>query len=248
MKKISTLLLSSLFSLSLLAHDGSRLTITAVTNTLNLKVEVDGQRMKMYDNSISLRNLGEGYHLVKIFRERKRGNSFGNGFGFGRRDEMIYNSSVFLKRGFELDILVNRFGKVFTDENRIDRNSEWFDGDDDRSYDDHRYDDNSDGGWNNGYGNVMSAKEFESLKEQIRKEWFEANKLISVKTIADKNNFTTQQVKDLMYLFTFENNRLEVAKYVYRKTADKENYYRLNDALTFNSSKEELARFIRESR
>jgi hypothetical protein len=51
-----------------------------------------------------------------------------------------------------------------------------------------------------------------------------------------------------MLLFTFENNRLEVAKYAYRKTADKQNYYQLNDALTFSSTKEELARFIRESR
>jgi hypothetical protein len=161
---------------------------------------------------------------------------------------MIFNGSVYLKRGFELDILVNRFGKVFTDENRIDHNSEWFDGDDDRGYDDHRYDDNSDGGWNNGYGNVMSSREFETAKESLRKEWFENSRMTTAKLIMDKNNFTTQQVKEMMLLFTFETNRLEVAKYAYRKTVDKQNYYQLNDALTFNSNKEELARFIRESR
>ena len=51
-----------------------------------------------------------------------------------------------------------------------------------------------------------------------------------------------------MLLFVFESNKLEVAKSAYRKTVDKQNYYQLNDALTFSSSKEELARFIRESR
>jgi hypothetical protein len=49
-----------------------------------------------------------------------------------------------------------------------------------------------------------------------------------------------------MLLFTFENNRLEVAKYAFCNTVDKQNFYQLNDALTFSSSKDELARFIRE--
>ena len=104
------------------------------------------------------------------------------------------------------------------------------------------------GGWNNSDSNVMSGREFEQMKESIRKEWFENNRLTSVKFIMDKSNFTTAQVKELMLLFTFESNKLEVAKYAYRKTVDKQNYYQLNDALTFSSSKDELARFIRESR
>ncbi len=85
------------------------------------------------------------------------------------------------------------------------------------------------------------------MKEQIRKEWFENNRLTSAKTIIDKNNFTAQQVKEMMLLFSFENNKLEIAKYAYRKTVDKQNYYVVNDAFTFSSSKDELARFIRES-
>ena len=55
------------------------------------------------------------------------------------------------------------------------------------------------------------------------------------------------QVKELMSLFTFENNKLELAKYAYRKTVDQKSYFQVMDALTFSSSKDELARFIRES-
>ena len=109
-------------------------------------------------------------------------------------------------------------------------------------------DNTNDGSWNNGYSNVMSAREFGQVKEQIGKEWFEANKLISVKTIIGKNNFTTQQVYDLMLLFTFESNRLEIAKYAYCNTVDKQDFYQLIDALTFSSNKDELARFIHDSR
>jgi len=257
MKKISTLLLSSLFSLSLLAYDGSRLSISTVSNSTDLKIEIDGRRFTMQDNSVTLSNIAEGYHQIKIFREKKksrdwnrdderyRNNDRGanddrsrNGGGlFGQRQEVIYASSVYIKRGFHTDITVNRFGKVFVDEQRMDRTDGYYNEDDN----------GNGGGWNNGYGNVMNSRDFEVVKDQIRKEWFENNRLISAKTIIDKNNFTTQQVKELAMLFTFENNKLEVAKYAYRKTVDKQNYYQLNDALTFSSSKDDLAGFIRQS-
>lgn len=246
MKKISTLLFSSLLSLSLLAYDGSRLSISTISNAMNLKIEVDGRRQNMTDNSVTMRNLGEGYHQVKIFRDRKNGNGFGNNNNnvFGRRSEMIYNSSVYLRRGFGLDIIVSRSGKVFTDESQIDRN-------DDDYYDENDHygnDNNNGGGWNNGYGNVMNSREFDQVKESIRKEWFENNRLTSTKVIIDKNNFTAQQIKDLALLFSFENNKLEIAKYAYRKTVDKQNYYIVNDAFSFSNSRDELARFIREVR
>ncbi|MBL0304607.1 MAG: DUF4476 domain-containing protein [Chitinophagaceae bacterium] len=236
MKKIFTLFFASLFSLSLLAFEGSRLSISSLATSAEMKIEVDGRKFTMKNNSITLSYLAEGYHQVKIFREKK-----GKGFAFGRNDVVVYSNSVFLKRGFHLDITVNRFGKVLIDERRIDRDDDWYQDEDD-------YYDNGNGGWNDGYGNVMNGREFEVLKESLRKEWFEANRLISVRFIIDKNNFTTQQVKELMLLFTFEKNRLEIARYAYSKTVDKKNYYLVNEALTFSSSKDELARFIRNSK
>ncbi|MEO7393361.1 MAG: DUF4476 domain-containing protein [Chitinophagaceae bacterium] len=251
MKKISTLLFSSLFSLTLLAFDGSRLSISTVKNNMDLKIEVDGRRFNMQNNSITLSNLKEGYHTVKIIREKRRSennygdnNNYGNGnvnaYGFGRRGEIIYNTSVFLRRGFALDIIVSPYGKVFTDENPIDQNEDFYN-------DDNRYNDN-DGRWNNSYINVMNAREFDQFKESLRKEWFENSRIISAKVIIDKNNFTAQQAKDMALLFDFENSKLEIAKYAYRKTIDKQNYYLVNDVFTFSNSKEELARFIREAR
>ncbi len=236
MKKIFTLLIGSLFSLSLLAFDGSRLSISAVTSSQELSVEVDGRKFSMKDNSITLSYLSEGYHQVKVYRQAKRGR--GNAFG---RNVIIYTNSVLLKRGFHLDITINRFGKVLVDERRMDINDEWYNDQDD-------YYDSDNGGWNNGYSNVMNTREFETMKEQLRKEWFENNRLTSARFVIERNNFTTAQVREMMLLFTFENNRLEIAKAAYRKTIDKHNYYQVNDALTFSSSKDELARFIRQSR
>ncbi|MBL7733352.1 MAG: DUF4476 domain-containing protein [Chitinophagaceae bacterium] len=236
MKKIFTLLFSSVFSLSLFAFEGSRLSISSPGTTTEMKIEVDGRKFSMKNNSVTISYLAEGRHEIKIYRDKKKG-----GFGFGRREDVIFQNTIFLKRGFHLDITVNRFGKVMTDERRIDVNDDYYSDDDE-------YYDSDNGGWNNGYGNVMRAREFETLKESLRKEWFENSRLTSVKTVTDKTNFTTQQVKELMLLFTFESNRLEIAKYAYRKVVDKDRFFQVNDALTFSSSKDELARFIRESR
>jgi len=108
------------------------------------------------------------------------------------------------------------------------------DAQDDRDED---YDDN--------LGRSMSSHDFSQAKESLRKEWFENTRMTTAKQIIDRNNFTSQQVKELMLLFTFENNRLDIAKYGYGKTVDKGNYFVVNDAFTFNS-KEKLNEYIRE--
>jgi hypothetical protein len=240
MKKIFTLLLSSLFSLSLLAYDGSRLSVSTFTaSNMDFRVEVDGKRFNMVNNSITISTLSAGQHNVRIYREMKRGR--GNGFGFGRKSEIIYASTLFLRRGYHLDITINRFGKALVDEHKIVPDDDWsdYDGDFDGDYDNN---------WHGQYSQVMSAGEFESVKQAISKEWMESSKLQSVKTIVENNRFSTQQVKDLMCLFQFESNRLEVAKMAYHNTVDKNNFYEVNDVLSFSSSRDDLARFIRESR
>jgi hypothetical protein len=244
MKKTFTLLVSSLFTASLFAFDGSSLSISTVSNKMNLQVEVDGRKIRMNDNTITLQQLSDGYHQVKIVRETKRrGGGF---FDFGKkRGETLFNSTVFLRRGFAMDIIVSRSGKVFTDEVRIDRFDNMYDDEKDADYDD---EEDFNHGNNNGYGNVMSGREFEQVKDQIRKEWQESNRLLSAKTITDRYSFTTQQVKELMMLFTFDKNKLEIAKYAFRKTIDKQNYHQLNSEFSFRSTADELDRFMRESR
>ena len=234
MKKIFTLLSSSLFSLSLLAFDGSRLSISTVSTSTQLKVEVDGRKFAIKNNSITLGYLDAGMHEVKIYRVKNQ-----NSYGFEQR-QVIYNSTVMLRKGFHTDITVNRFGKAITDEQRIQSDDVW-------GNDENDYYDSQDGGWSGGYTDIMSNREFSDLKTQLNKEWFENNRLNSVKVVLSKNHVTTVQVKELMLMFTFESNRLEIAKYAYCNTVDQQNYYRLNDALTFSSSRDELARFLRET-
>jgi hypothetical protein len=269
MKKISTLLLSSLFSIAALAiYDDPYLSISSFNTSKDLQVEVDGRRYYFdKDNSITIRNLRTGSHSIKITKERKRGNS-NRIFDIwnNNKREVVYNSRINLRRGYDFDITINKFGKVFTDEASID-NNDWNndrdidrdrdnndpdrDRDRDRNYDrdnDRNNDRDRNGNYGNGYGREMSSADFTRAKETLRREVFENTRVDLAKQVINSNLFTTQQVKEMLQLFTFENSKLDLAKYAYRYTLDKNNYYVVNDVFTFSNSKDELARFIREYR
>lgn len=232
MKTIFTLLLSSLFSMAVMANHNVRLSVSTITKNSSLVVEVDGHhRYDLDHQTITVRDLAPGYHHIKIYREKKRGNGR---FGFGNKREMIYNSRVLLRDGFHTDLIISRTGKVFIDEQWIDRNNPWYDDDDD--YFDPRDRD---------FNRAMTDHEFTMVKEALRKEWFENNRATSAKQVIDGNFMTSEQVKQMLQLFTFENHKLDLAKYAYGKTVDQRNYFIVNDVFMFSSSKDELARYIR---
>ena len=138
------------------------------------------------------------------------------------------------------------------DDNKDNRDRTYEDTRDDRNRDyeeDDRNDkdvqDDRDEDYDENYSRSMSSYDFSQAKESLRKEWLENARMTTAKQIIDRNYFTSQQVRDLMLLFTFENNRLDIAKYAYGKTVDKGNYFVVNDAFTFNS-KEKLNEYIRE--
>ncbi|MFN5324596.1 MAG: DUF4476 domain-containing protein, partial [Bacteroidota bacterium] len=86
----------------------------------------------------------------------------------------------------------------------------------------------------------MPPSEFEGMKKTISSKSFEDSKMSIAKQVINSNCLTSQQVKEVVSLFTFEENKLEFAKYAYTRTYDISNYYKINDAFTFESSIEEL--------
>jgi len=71
----------------------------------------------------------------------------------------------------------------------------------------------------------------------------------------DKMNVATQaltgkcvtvvQVKSIIKLFNFEDEKLAFAKYAYDYTQDKNNYYQVNSSFDFSSTKQELNEFVK---
>ncbi len=116
MKKISTLLLSSLFSLSLLAGDGGGLSIFTANSSMNLKVEIDGCKVLMQGNRVVLSNLSEGYHNVRVYREKKNV----AGYDFSQRHEIIYSTSVYVAPNYQSEVVISRSGRGHVDSYRVD--------------------------------------------------------------------------------------------------------------------------------
>ncbi|HRY32861.1 MAG TPA: DUF4476 domain-containing protein [Bacteroidales bacterium] len=90
----------------------------------------------------------------------------------------------------------------------------------------------------------ISSQDFASVKQSIASKSFEDSKLTIAKQVINTNCLLSSQVKEIMLLFSFEDTRLELAKYAYGYTFDIGNYYKLNDAFTFESSIEELNEYI----
>jgi hypothetical protein len=89
-----------------------------------------------------------------------------------------------------------------------------------------------------------SAADFNSIKSSIEKQSF-ANTRFTVAQQMTKNScLTTAQVIEIMNLFSFENQKIDFAKFAYDYTSDKKNFFNVSEAFTFSASIEELSRFL----
>ncbi|MCX6248181.1 MAG: DUF4476 domain-containing protein [Bacteroidetes bacterium] len=94
----------------------------------------------------------------------------------------------------------------------------------------------------------MTDLDFTNVKQTIASKSFEDSKLSIAKQVTGANCLFASEVKEIMELFSFEASRLEFAKYAYRYTFDTGNYYKVNEAFQFESSIEELNKYIEGKR
>ncbi len=259
MKRIFTLISFLAITFSALADlRPSRLSVTSLYRA-PIHVMVDGRWIQDYNNEIRISNLNPGLHRVHIYSiENKRG-VFGNN---KVREELIYNGAVNVRSGFHTTLVVQRNGRVYTEDrpmdNRNDRDK-W--NKKDRRDRDNRYGDRDDDNWNDKdrrdrdddydhrnnddkWRQPMNYNMFEQLKQQLRRESFDNRKLDIVKSALLQNRVSADQVKDLARQFDFERSKLEFAKYAYRFTTDRSNYFIVNDVFDFGNSKTELTHYI----
>lgn len=243
----------------------------------DIRVMIDGKRFNPNHNSLMIQQIRPGHHRVKIFRER-RGffDIFDRRYELVYNSSIHIHPNthvmITIDRFGRARVEERRIGNRY-DRGRgygRDKDRDYRDWDDDHCYDydhDGRWGNHDDDGWyeeeddddydwrkdrrsdrDRRYERAMNDHEFNRAMQSLRNEWFENNKLQKAKQIADANYLSTAQVKEMILQFGFENNKLELAKYAYRKTTDPQNYYLINDVFTFNSSKQELDRHIRNSR
>jgi hypothetical protein len=257
---IFTFLFGGLTTLSAFASD------VTISNAGSKKYQViiDGRSIATndyYGNTITLNHLRPGQHSLQVYKGN--GNSRWNG-----RD-VVYSSDFTVRSQYDLYINVDKKGRVQMNERfnndygRNDgygRNNGNWDNDRRRRYDrDNDYDNSrndggynnggyGNGGYNNGYNRAMNAADFDQLVSRVKSQWFSSGKLNTAKDGIARNYFNTAQVRQLLLLFSSDNDKLELAKLAYPQTVDQRSYSALYDVFSYQNSRDELDRFIRGNR
>jgi hypothetical protein len=91
----------------------------------------------------------------------------------------------------------------------------------------------------------MNPQDYEEACQLISKESFDSSKLTVAEQVVTSNPVTASQILGICKLFSFESNKLSFAKTAYPYCVDKNKYYLLNEAFSYESSKRELNEFIK---
>jgi hypothetical protein len=221
MKKIFTLLVASVFTLSLFAANRpSQLSVSLPGNS-NIRVIIDNSRYENSDNSITIGDISNGYHSIKVYEVKNQSRFFNN-------SKLVYSSSVLIKPAYQVNIMINRNGKAVINEQKLfdDRKYNDRDRDDRRGRNnDYPYNDRNDNRYerddNNRSGYQMSNERFSKAMFVLERENFDNTRFTIAKEIVEDNYLSAGQVKHMLQLFSFDVNKLELAKYAYGKTIDK---------------------------
>ena len=94
---------------------------------------------------------------------------------------------------------------------------------------------------------AMSDANFTTLIQTIEKQYLPFEQMNSLTEVFNNtsNYFSSAQVKRLIPLVSYENNRLQLAKLSYRSITDRGNFTQLYDLLNSQSSKNELDAYVK---
>lgn len=93
---------------------------------------------------------------------------------------------------------------------------------------------------------AMSQEAFQQFISSYKKQNFESDRKALLDHALMSSYFTTDQCLRLLEFYTFESEKIPFLKKIYPRIADKANFFRALDELTFSSDKEEINKFIKK--
>jgi hypothetical protein len=90
----------------------------------------------------------------------------------------------------------------------------------------------------------MSADNFTNALATIKKISFDDTRLSTAKQISKSNCLSSSQIVQVCELFSFEETKLDFAKYAYDRCTDPKNYFNVNNIFTFSSNVESLTNYV----
>ncbi|MCX7878421.1 MAG: DUF4476 domain-containing protein [Ignavibacteria bacterium] len=202
------------------------------------RIVFDNQEFS-WGNYASFDNISAGEHYIKIEKE---------GVNVPPQGNIIFEGKVKIPAGSDSYAVINEYGefliyrKLPYMKDRIDceTRSRRRCGSDTKKESDNKQSEIS----NDCRYKVIKNDDFDALRKSINNRNFENTNIDILKSAIDKNYFTSQQIKTLLGYFSSEDNRLEIAKYSYKKVCDRNNFSVVFEAFSFDSSIKELKNYI----
>jgi hypothetical protein len=90
----------------------------------------------------------------------------------------------------------------------------------------------------------MSSADFSRAKTSVQNQSFSESRMKTAKQFTRANCLNVNQIREIMDLFSFDDDKLEYAKFAYDFCTDKRNYFQLSDGFKFSSSSDSLNDFL----
>ena len=91
---------------------------------------------------------------------------------------------------------------------------------------------------------AMNSKDFNAAMATLQKQSFEDTRLKTAKQIVAANCLSVDQIIQIANTFSFEDNKLDFAKFAYDYCTEPKNYFKLNGIFSFSSNADELSDYI----
>lgn len=95
-----------------------------------------------------------------------------------------------------------------------------------------------------GQRSCMTQRDFNAAMNTITQQSFEDTRLRTAKQVITANCLNVDQIIQIANTFSFEDNKLNFAKYAYDFCTEPRNYFKLNGIFTFSSNVDELSDYV----
>lgn len=90
----------------------------------------------------------------------------------------------------------------------------------------------------------MTDSDFKSKLASVKAESFDDKRFSKIKFLFTDEYLSSVQSAELVKLFSFDSKKVDAGKFLYKRTLDKKNYYKVVDVITFDSYKKDLQDWI----
>lgn len=93
---------------------------------------------------------------------------------------------------------------------------------------------------------AISGDDFENAKARVEKIQMDMDRMRKGKQIFNELCITSKQAQELVGILSLENYKLELAKFLYGRTTDKEKFMRVADEFSFDDTRKKLSNYIND--